>query len=72
LGGGEKMNELANYLSGGEYMKLKAEIATAKAEAAAARVAINVFKMKRDNLDLSTISSYTSLSIEEIEQILNS
>jgi hypothetical protein len=86
LGEEKKMNELANYLSGGDYMKAKAETAiakaeiekfraeaaTARAEAAKTRVEIIVLKMKLANVDLPTISSYTSLSIEEIEQILNS
>jgi hypothetical protein len=98
LGGEEAMtmNDLANYITGGDYMKAKAEAARAtveiekiradaekfradaataiekfKSEAEKARIIKSVFKMKLDNLDLSTISSYTGLSIEEIEQILN-
>jgi hypothetical protein len=32
LGGEEKMNDLANYITGGDYMKAKAEAAAANAE----------------------------------------
>jgi hypothetical protein len=87
LGGEEKMNDLANYITGGDYMKakadaekFKADLATANGEvdkiradreAEKARLIKSVFKMKLANLDLPTISSFLGLSIEEIEQILS-
>jgi hypothetical protein len=73
LGGGKKMNELANYLSGGDYMKVKAENDKIRSEREAekTKVANIVLKMKLANFDLPTIRFYTGLSIEEIEQILN-
>jgi hypothetical protein len=73
------MNDLANYITGGDYMKAKADAAKAMAEiekfradreAIKARHIKSVFKMKLDNFDLPTISYYLGLSIEEMEQIL--
>jgi uncharacterized protein YaiL (DUF2058 family) len=43
----------------------------ARADAEKARLEKIIFKMKLSNLDLPTISSFTGLKIEEIEQILN-
>ncbi|MDR1606792.1 MAG: hypothetical protein LBT38_00055 [Deltaproteobacteria bacterium] len=49
-----------------------AEIARIEnAAAEKAKLIKRVFKMKLDNLDLPTISLYSGLSVEEVEEILN-